>query len=68
MVYNRQPLDYCKTLFIKSYNDRLLYEGLQCVDMSHHININRRNILYIISEKDGSTIHWLFKRKVWSDE
>ena len=65
MVYNRQPLDYCKTIFINSYSSRLLlYEGLQCVDMSHHININRRNILYVISEKDGDTIHWLSKRKV----
>lgn len=63
MIYNKHSLDYCKTLFIKSFNDRLLYEGLQGVDMSHHINIYRRNIIYVISGKDGHTIHWLPKRK-----
>ena len=63
MVYNRQPLDYCKTIFINSYHDRLLYEGLQCVDMSHHINIHNRSVVFIISIKDGHTIHRPLKRK-----
>lgn len=62
MVYNKHSLNYCKTIFIKSYN-RLLYEGLQCVDMSHHVNIHRRSIVFVISGKDGHTIHWLPKRK-----
>ena len=63
MVYNRHSLNYCKTRYIKSYHDRLLYEGLQCVDMSHHINIHNRSVVFIISIKDGHTIHRLLKRK-----
>ena len=62
MVYNKHSLNYCKTLFIKSYKDRLLYEGLQCV-MSHHINIHRRWVLYVINGEDGHTMHCLLKRK-----
>ena len=64
MVYDKQPLDYYKTLFIKSYNDQLLYEGLQSFAMPYHINIHRRNVITVIRNKDEHAIHWLPKRKV----
>ena len=63
MVYNRQPLDYCKTIFINSYSSRLLlYEGLQRADMSHYVNIHGRSVVFVINSKDKHTRHWLPKR------